>query len=474
MIAAPAKTMVRRMVVGLGMDGWMVLPNGYSSKKDLRKVRGRGVLSPLSSMQNTEAPSDSPLPYVIQMSSRHLPSDFVSSYSSMKKIPSVGMALLSMAVMIPSAFAATAVPTSQPNNGFVQAANPEWTAAHQTSVSNIPGHREYHRNAEVTLLQWYASHAIDRATAAYNAARRVMLQTRNMLHRQFHAGTVDMNNNTSESSSSRSSVRSTSSRLSISSSSVSSSRSSISSSPFINNVSSRTSSSLSPSSQSSSSMSSTSNSMSSASTAQNSVSLGAASTFAVLAGSTVTNTGMTTVTGDLGVSPGTAVTGFGPGVITGGSMHKTDTAAANAESALTVTYNDLAGRTLAPVSVSGNLGGMTLSPGLYKSTSSVEISSGELTLDAKGNANAIFIFQIASTLDVSTGRSVVLIGGAKASNVYWQVGTSATINANAVFKGSILADQSIAAKTGANIEGRLLARIGAVTLQGNTVTVPAN
>ncbi len=361
----------------------------------------------------------------------------------------MGMAVLSMAVVIPSAFAATAVPTTQPNNGFIQAANPEWTAAHQTSVSNVPGHRVYHRNAEVTLLQWYASHAAERATATYNAARRVMLQTRNMLHRQFHLSIVDMNNNSSQSSmSSRSSVRSSSV------SSTSSSRSSLSSS---------SSSSLSSSSSSTSSVA-----------AQGSVSLGAASTFAVLAGSTVTNTGMTTVTGDLGVSPGTAVTGFGPGVVTGGSIHETDVAAANAKSALTVAYNDLAGRTLAPVDVSGNVGGMTLSPGLYKATSSVEISSGELTLDAKGNANAIFIFQIATTLDVSTGRSVILIGGAKASNVYWQVGTSATINANATFKGSILADQSISAKTGANIEGRLLARIGGVTLQGNTVTVPAN
>lgn len=167
------------------------------------------------------------------------------------------MALLSMAVIIPSAFAATAVPTTQPNNGFVQAANPEWTAAHQTSVSNIPGHREYHRNAEVTLLQWYANHAIDRGTAMYNAARRIMLQTRNMLHRQFHAGTVDMNNNASESSST-SSMRSTSSRTRVRSSVNSSSASSVSSGVFINNL------PLSSSSQSSSSLSSTSSSMSSA------------------------------------------------------------------------------------------------------------------------------------------------------------------------------------------------------------------
>jgi hypothetical protein len=124
------------------------------------------------------------------------------------------------------------------------------------------------------------------------------------------------------------------------------------------------------------------------------------------------------------------------------------------------------------VSVAGNLGGSTLSPGLYKSTSGLEVSSGDLTLDAKGNADAVFIFQIASTLDIAVGRQVVLIGGAKASNVYWQVGTSANIGSNASFKGSILADQSISLQTGARVDGRLLARIGGVTLQGNVIVLP--
>ncbi len=207
---------------------------------------------------------------------------------------------------------------------------------------------------------------------------------------------------------------------------------------------------------------------------QDSVSLGAASTFAVLAGSTVTNIGQTTVTGDLGVSAGSAVTGFPPGDVTGGAIHAADGSAAQAQLALTTAYNNLAGRSTAPVSVAGNVGGTTLSPGLYKSTSGLEISSGDLTLDAKGNANAIFIFQIATTLDVSSGRHVVLIGGAKASNVFWQVGTSANLGSTSIFKGSILADQSISLQTGASVEGRLLARIGGVTLQGNTITVPAN
>ncbi len=145
-----------------------------------------------------------------------------------------------------------------------------------------------------------------------------------------------------------------------------------------------------------------------------------------------------------------------------------------AQSALTVAYNDLAGRSTNAVSVSGNLGGSTLSPGLYKSTSGLEISSGDLTLDAKGDTNAVFIFQMATTLNVTVGRHVMLIGGARASNIFWQVGTSATIGVNSTFKGSVLADQSISLQTGATVDGRLLARIGGVTLQSNTVTIPSN
>lgn len=209
-------------------------------------------------------------------------------------------------------------------------------------------------------------------------------------------------------------------------------------------------------------------------TNQSSVTLGAASTFAVLAGSTVTNTGPTSVSGDLGVSAGTAVTGFAPGVVSNGNIHSADTLAGQAQSALTIAYNDLAGRSTAPVSVAGNLGGMTLAPGLYKSTSGIEISSGDLTFDAKGDANAVFIIQIASTLNVSAGRQVRLIDGAKAANIYWQVGTSANLGSSSIFKGTILADQSISLQTSASVEGRLLARIGAVTMQSNTIVVPAN
>lgn len=204
---------------------------------------------------------------------------------------------------------------------------------------------------------------------------------------------------------------------------------------------------------------------------QASVVLSGAGTFAVLGGSTVTNTGATSVTGDLGLSPGTAVTGFPPGTMTG-SSHFGDPTAAQAQLDLTIAYNDAAGRTVDPVTVAGNIGGLTLPPGLYKSTSSLAISSGDLTLDAQGNANAVFIFQIASTLTTTSGRQVILSGGAKASNIFWQVGSSATLGTTSVFKGTIMANQSITLNTGASLEGRALARIAAVVLAGNAIVRP--
>ncbi len=199
--------------------------------------------------------------------------------------------------------------------------------------------------------------------------------------------------------------------------------------------------------------------------------LGDASDFVILAGSTISSTGATALTGDLGVSPGTAVTGFPPGTLTGTS-HMGDATSASAMADLTTAYDNLAGRSVSPVVVAGNLGGLTLPPGLYKSTSSLEISSGDLTLDAMGNPDAIFIFQIASTLTTSSGRDVILAGDAKATNVYWQVGSSATLGTTSSFQGNILADQSISMNTGASLNGRALARIGAVTLAGNAVVVP--
>ena len=195
-------------------------------------------------------------------------------------------------------------------------------------------------------------------------------------------------------------------------------------------------------------------------------------TFEILAGSTVTNTGATSVTGDLGVSPGTAVTGFPPGILTG-TLHAGDPTAAQAQLALTAAYNDAAGRSVGAIGVAGNLGGRTLAPGVYKSTSSLEISSGDLTLDAKGNADAVFIFEMASTLTTTTGRKVILAGGARAANIVWQVGSSATLGTSSVFKGNILAMASITVTTGASVEGRLMARTGAVTLDSNVILIPA-
>ena len=165
------------------------------------------------------------------------------------------------------------------------------------------------------------------------------------------------------------------------------------------------------------------------------------------------------------------MTGFGPGVLVG-TQHAGDVAAAAAQASLTTAYNDAAGRSLCAVLIAGNLGGMTLTPGLYKSTSSLEISSGDLVLDAKGDSSAVFIFQMASTLTTTTGRQVRLTGSALASNVFWQVGSSATLGSTSVFAGTIMADQAIALNTGATLNGRALAQVAAVTLDSNVIVKP--
>lgn len=173
--------------------------------------------------------------------------------------------------------------------------------------------------------------------------------------------------------------------------------------------------------------------------------------FSVLAGSTVTNTGSTVVSGDVGVSPGSAVTGFPPG-LTGGTIHKADGAAGKAQIALTAAYLDAAGRS-GGTTVAGDQVGKTFTAGVYKSTSSLEIS-GDVTLDAQGNSAAVFIFQISSTLTTASGSHIVLANGAKACNVFWQVGSSATLGTTSLFKGNILALTSITITTGASLEGR--------------------
>jgi len=196
--------------------------------------------------------------------------------------------------------------------------------------------------------------------------------------------------------------------------------------------------------------------------------LGSAAPFAVLGASTVTNTGPTIINGDLGVWSGTAVTGFGPGTVNG-TIHAADPVAQHAQASLTVAYNDAAGRKTAPIGVNAaDLGGQTLAPGLYKSTSTLAIT-GDVTLH--GDSNAVWIFQIASALNVSTGARVVLSGGATAGNVFWQVGSSATLGVHSSFKGTIMAYASITIDTGATLDGRALAQTGAVTMDTNTVTV---
>jgi Ice-binding-like len=204
--------------------------------------------------------------------------------------------------------------------------------------------------------------------------------------------------------------------------------------------------------------------------AQATVGLGTATSFAVLAGSTVTNTGPSAISGDLGVSPGSAVAGFPPGTVTAGVVHAGDAVAAQAQSDLTTAYNDAAGRTPS-TSESGDLTGKKLTAGVYKSTSSLHLT-GTVTLDAQGDPNAVFIFQMASTLITGSGSHVALINGAQPCNVFWQVGSSATLGTNTTFNGSILALTSITANTGATVAGRLLARNGAVTLDTNTITRP--
>lgn len=195
------------------------------------------------------------------------------------------------------------------------------------------------------------------------------------------------------------------------------------------------------------------------------------SNFAVLAGTSIVATGTNVITGDVGVSPGTAVTGFAPGAIRG-TLHVGNAVAAQAMADLTAAYADAVARSVGPITISGNIGGQTLTAGLYRAASSLEISSGQLVLDGKGDVNAVFIFQIGSTLTTTVGRQVILVGGTKPFNVFWQVGTSATIGDNSAFKGSILAAQSITLNPGAQVEGRLLARAGTVTLQSNIVNSP--
>jgi hypothetical protein len=199
------------------------------------------------------------------------------------------------------------------------------------------------------------------------------------------------------------------------------------------------------------------------------VGLGTATSFAVLAGSAVTNTGNSVISGDLGVSPGLVppfVTGFPPGLVNNGTQHVADPVAAQAQLALTTAYLNAAGRTPA-TAVPVELGGRTLKPGVY-SGGALGLT-GALTLDAGGDPSAVFIFKAASSLITGPGSRVNLINGASSCNVFWQVTSSATIGAGSTFRGTVMALTSISLNAGATVDGRMLARNGAVTLITNTI-----
>ncbi|MBA4370996.1 MAG: hypothetical protein C0418_05400 [Coriobacteriaceae bacterium] len=202
--------------------------------------------------------------------------------------------------------------------------------------------------------------------------------------------------------------------------------------------------------------------------AQAPVNLGTTSSFAILAGSTITNTGPTTINGDVGLHPGTAFTGQS-GVTLNGALHLTDAVALTAKNDLVTAYNDAAGRT--PVTrIPTELGGTTLIPGVYDSASGTFQITGPLTLDAQGDPDGVFIFLTDSTLITASNSSVRLINGARFCRIFWKAGSSATLGTNSDFAGHILALTSITARTGATVEGQLLARNGAVTLDTNTIS----
>jgi hypothetical protein len=197
-----------------------------------------------------------------------------------------------------------------------------------------------------------------------------------------------------------------------------------------------------------------------------SVGLGKAASFSVLGGSTITNTGQTTMFGDLGLAPGSSVTGA-PVVL--GAEHIDDAVANEAKSALT-TAATTAANEASNGSAGTELAGQEFLPGVYTASTSLLLSSGSVTLNAQGDPNAVFIFQIGSTLTTGSNTDVSLINGAQACNVFWRVGSSATLGTGTHFVGTIMAADSITANTGATIHGRLLAQTAAVTLHENTIT----
>ena len=200
------------------------------------------------------------------------------------------------------------------------------------------------------------------------------------------------------------------------------------------------------------------------------VNLGTASPFVVLGASTVTNTGPSVLNGDLGLYPGTSLVGFGLPAVVNGATHDTDAVAHQAQSDVTTAYNVAAGQ---PVPTGNDLtgqdlGGLTLTAGAYSFSSSAQLT-GQLTLDAGGDPNAQFVIEIASTLTTASASSIRMINGASPCNVYWQVGSSATLGTTTAFEGNLMAHTSIALNNAATVQGRLFASTGAVTLHNNVI-----
>ncbi len=203
------------------------------------------------------------------------------------------------------------------------------------------------------------------------------------------------------------------------------------------------------------------------------VPLRTAANYSVLGASTVTNTGSSVLSGSLGLWPGTSITGFPPGlVLPPGTTDAANAAAQQAQSDLTGAYLNAAGRSI-DATTTAELGGLTLTPGVYAGPGQSPLSlTGTLTLDAEGNVDAVFIFQTDSTLITGSGSRVSLINGAQGCHIYWQVGSSATLGSGSLLVGNILALTSITVNSGATVQGRALARNGAVTLDDNTITWP--
>ncbi|GEM_PF-2177456 len=210
--------------------------------------------------------------------------------------------------------------------------------------------------------------------------------------------------------------------------------------------------------------------------------LGLAWKYVILAGSGITNSRMSTIIGDVAISPAgrASIVGLGTDEVTGKVYAADDFTSgvkenlAQAKSDLAAAMSDAVSRTADTIPLSGNIGGQTLAPGLYASTGDLELSSGDLTLDGKGDPNAIWIFKISGSFKTTIGRTIALTGGAQAQNIYWQVSGSATIGSGAIFRGILMAEQSIDIGAVARLDGRALAKNGSVTTAYNLITEPTD